>query len=437
MKGLIFTYGMCYGGAVVSLFNPFAGLLIYICFAIVKPEQLWPWSVPQGNYSRTVAIALLIGWALKGFGSWRLGQAWFVIVGLVGYFFCAILSALQAPNQEVAWMFVDAIFKIVLPCIVGISLVHSVQQIKQIAWVIVLSIGYLAFTENEKYLMGELYDRDNLLAHMMVVGAGVGLFLGLQAQGWWRKLIAFGLTGLMVHAVLFHGSRGGMVGLLVIGVLALFFVQRNLKSYLSLALLLALGLSFAGKQVQERFSTIFASAKERDSSAQSRLDLWRDMLDATKRRPVLGAGPSHWPLLAAGYGWPPGKQGHGLWLQLSAELGVPGALGLLIYYGVCVMKLLPYARGTRVVPDPWLRGLAQMSIASLLAFMVEAQFGSFSTMEAPYYVGLLGAATLKLLSLRDDRDAEEIEPLVSSIAGDHLAENPAASLLGEPFWNRT
>ena len=38
MKGLLFTYALTYGGAVVSLFNPFYGLLIYVCFAIMRPE---------------------------------------------------------------------------------------------------------------------------------------------------------------------------------------------------------------------------------------------------------------------------------------------------------------------------------------------------------------------------------------------------------------
>ena len=40
MKGLIFTYLLTYGGAAVSLFRPFTGLLIYVCFAIIKPDAL-------------------------------------------------------------------------------------------------------------------------------------------------------------------------------------------------------------------------------------------------------------------------------------------------------------------------------------------------------------------------------------------------------------
>src|SRR5207249_1975903 len=72
MKGLIFTYILTYGGAIIAPFRPFAGLLIYICFATIKPEALWYWSVPKGNYSRIIAIALLLGWAAHGFGRFQL-----------------------------------------------------------------------------------------------------------------------------------------------------------------------------------------------------------------------------------------------------------------------------------------------------------------------------------------------------------------------------
>ena len=69
MKGLIFTYVLTYGGALLAVFNPYVGLLIYVCFAIIKPEAMWHWNVPIGNYSRIVAIGLLLGWLLNGMGN--------------------------------------------------------------------------------------------------------------------------------------------------------------------------------------------------------------------------------------------------------------------------------------------------------------------------------------------------------------------------------
>src|SRR5690242_19399544 len=132
--GLLFTYALTYGGAVVSLFNPWIGLLIYVCFAILKPSSLWHWSVPaDGNFSRIVALGLLTGWALHGFGDWNLGRARGVTKALVAFLGWSLLSALFARYSENSWGFVEELLKIVLPFLVGITTIHSLKQLKQLA----------------------------------------------------------------------------------------------------------------------------------------------------------------------------------------------------------------------------------------------------------------------------------------------------------------
>src|SRR5262249_4810833 len=128
MKGLLFTYLLTYGGALTSLFNPFIGLLIYICFAIIRPESMWHWSGPAGNYSRIVAIALLMGWALHGFGNWSFGRARGIIVAFITFWLWIFASALQAENPGVAFAFVEAMAKVLLPFIAGITLLDSVPK---------------------------------------------------------------------------------------------------------------------------------------------------------------------------------------------------------------------------------------------------------------------------------------------------------------------
>ena len=62
MKGLIFTYGLTVGGSATALLNPFYGLLVYVVFAIIKPDAMWPWAVPKGRYSLLIALCMVVGW---------------------------------------------------------------------------------------------------------------------------------------------------------------------------------------------------------------------------------------------------------------------------------------------------------------------------------------------------------------------------------------
>src|SRR5262249_46575156 len=150
MKGLIFTYGMTALGAVASLFDPFTGLLVYVCFAIVRPDFMWRWSVPQeGRYSFIVGCALIVGWFLKGMGTWKLGKAWYVVGLMAAYWAWAAFSNAQGLEPEPrGYEFLTFLAKVFVPFLVGVTTVTSVARLKQLAWVIVLSNAYVAYEMN-------------------------------------------------------------------------------------------------------------------------------------------------------------------------------------------------------------------------------------------------------------------------------------------------
>ena len=409
MRGLLFTYVLTYGGAVVALFNPFFGLLIYICFSIIRPEALWSWSLPGGgHFSRIVAVAALGGWALQGFGNWNLGRSRVVVVALLGYWAWAALGAVFAPNQLVAWHFVTELTKVVLLFLVGITLIDSVQKLKQLAWVMVLSATYLAYECHVAYYTG-FYNLDligfasygsNGLSCAMVSCAGLAFFLGLYSRNWFTRILAFGAAALMAHVPMMALSRGGILALIVTGGVSFLLIRKQPKHYVYLALAVLVGLRLAGESVREHFLSAFADVEQRDASAQSRFDLWEDCWDVVTKSPVMGTGPDHWPLLAESYGWPAGKEAHSTWLQTAAELGFPGMGLLLAFYSSCVWRLWQGTRITEQTLDPWTIYGAPMVIASLAGFSVAAIFITFEGLELPFFVTLLGAGILKLAASR-------------------------------------
>src|SRR5437867_6159377 len=154
----------------------------------------------------------------------------------------------------------------------------------------------------------------------MVTGVGLSLFLALAVESWGLKALAAAATLLMVHVILFSFSRGGMLALVITGCVGFVLLPKQPRHYLVFAVFAAAAFYLAGPEVRARFSTIFAESGQRDASAESRLDLWRDCLDVISKYPLCGVGPDHWQLVAHEYGWPRGKLAHTLWLQIAAEL---------------------------------------------------------------------------------------------------------------------
>jgi len=308
----------------------------------------------------------------------------------------AQLGGLFARNQLVSDEFLDSMTKIIVPCFVALTLIDSVAKLKQLAWVITLSIGYVAFHENEAYFSNPLVHRDNVVAHTMAIGVSVAFFLGLYSQYWWQSILAYFCAAVMVHGVEIHNSRGAMLGILVLGLGTFALMERKPRHYWMFALGLLAALWLAGPAVQERFATIFASEEQRDASAESRLQFWAGMLRGIRAHPVLGVGPDHWHLVSEEYGLPAHREGHNLWLQVAAEHGLPGIAALVTFYLLTVKRLLPLARRKEKAADPWIGLLACTVLATILGYMTEAVFGSFRTLEAAYYVAILGAGALMM-----------------------------------------
>lgn len=429
MKGLLFTYALTYGGAVVSLFNPFYGLLIYICFAIIKPESLWHWVVPAGNYSRIVAIALLVGWAVNGFGNWSLGKAKLPVYCLIGFWCWAAVSGLGAEDSSLTLGFLESKGKIVLPVVVGATLIRNFAQVQQLAWVITLSMGYVAYDLNASYYAGfnrlEQYGFGGMDNNSVTIGlvacVPLAFFLGLATRPLWAKCVAFACSALMTHAVFFSFSRGGMVALVVAGVATFLMLPRTPIYYGLFGLGVVVALLMAGREVQEEFASSFADEEELDWAAESRVHLWGIALQMTANNPIFGVGPDHFPHHVYQYSiesnykerFVQGKECHSLWMQQMAETGIPGVAFLVAFYGLTMSRVQSAARNMRNSGDSFVNNLPGMILPSLVAFAVAAQFVSLEGLEVPYYIGLLGVGAIIIVENQHRRSAKNSVPSVS------------------------
>lgn len=432
--GLLFTLLMTYGGSVVALFRPYYGFLIYVAFSIMRPESLWHWSVPPGSYSRTIAIALLIGWLLNGCGNIALGTAWRPMIALAGFWIWAAVSTFFCEYPQDGMRFLENIIKIILPAFAGLTLITSRRDIHLLSWTIVASQGYVAWDLNMSYFSG--FNRlqevgfggmdNNSLTIGLVTGVGFSFFLALSEPVWWSRWIAYLAAAFMTHAVFFSFSRGGMLGLCVVGAASLYLIPKSPKNLGLMFLGFVAAALMAGPEVLDRFGTITQNslAKGDDSnveeSAESRIHLWKICLQMTAESPLVGVGPDHFINYVQNYPidtpkgqiiYPKGKEAHTLWLQIAAELGIPGVLFLAAYYGLTIKLLWRFTKYDKADSQGLTPGAtARMVAAALVGFVVSAQFVSLEGLELPYYVGIVGLGCLKLDGLYPAEQSEAEEP---------------------------
>ncbi len=405
MKGLLITYLLTGTGGSMALFNPFYGLLAFAALSIIKPEAMWPWAVTSGRYSLIVAIAMLVGWSYSRRATFNFGRSTVPVGILFAYLGWSVFLSLFASGQAEAWLYVETMTKIFVPFLVGLTAIDSTKRLKQLAWTIALCEGYVALEFNRVYFSGynQLAEEgfgtldNNSAAIALVTALGVSTYLGVSAQRLWVKCLAFSLTAFMGHAVLFSYSRGGMLAMVVAAVVGFLVLKKRPMHYVGFALVAVLGFSQASPEIKARFMSSFGNEHgEREASAQSRVDLWKNCWNEMQNHPVMGCGPNHFPLVAPKYGWARGKEAHSLWMQTGAEMGFTG-LGLLLgFFLLMIVRMWVLTWKQAELADPWHGVVARMVITSLVGYVVAAQFVSLESLEMPYFVALLGAGVLKL-----------------------------------------
>ena len=147
-----------------------------------------------------------------------------------------------------------------------------------------------------------------------------------------------------------------------------------------------------GPQILARFRNHPRRRSRADASAQSRLDLPRDCYSVMMSNPITGIGPGtgRWsPRATAGR---PGRR-RTFWLEVGAEIGIPRALAMVVFFVVVVDRLAAHPAARRPVVRLHGRSFA---FTGLVGFMVGAQFVTSEVTEIPFFVALVGLSASQL-----------------------------------------
>ncbi len=419
-------------GTLGALFNgPIWGLTIYYLFAVLRPQYLWKWVLPNGvEWSLYVALATLGATALHRLGFYpepdmaTRPKIRFTMGHLVlpAFALWLLLSYLLAFDQSAAKQIMIDYSKILLMMAASILIVRQVWHIWLLSLVSVLSLCYIAYEVNFMYAlqnyMGIYHNGyggldNNGAGLMLAMGVPFCLFIWDSHRSAWRWFFA-AMIPVLLHAILMTYSRGAMVALLAIAPVMYLRSRRKammMVAFIGVAIVIPI---LAGAQIRERFFSVQKYGE--DKSAQSRFSSWRAGIGIAKDFPMFGIGPRNSPLVIVRYGADTeGRVIHSQYVQIAADNGFVGVALYIGLLGCSLWNLRHVRRATRSTQsdgDRRIYGLACAIEGSLLVFATGALFLSLEVFELPYLLIMLALQfPLALQVERENADAVQAVPV--------------------------
>jgi probable O-glycosylation ligase (exosortase A-associated) len=388
--------------------GPVWGLTIYYIYAVLRPQFLWQWALPEVPWSFIVACSVLAsvvlippgppaGVVARG-GNQRLNWGHRTVLLFGGWI---SLTYITARHPDVSYPFFIEYLKIFVMFFVGAFVLRTIGEIWTLYVASAAILGYISIEMNDIYLRMQylyLYRRgycgldNNGAGLMLAMGVPMCFYAWEGMKSRWRWLFLAMLPAIM-HAVFMSYSRGAMLSL--IPGAACWLIRSRYKVKVAL-LLVCLGMLIpvlAGKEIQARFES--TADYDADASAQSRLTTWKIAWRMTLENPIFGLGIRNSNLYTHEYGADmQGRTIHSQYLQTSADSGLVGLVLYLLALFVVWRVVCRVMRDTRHRDD--LEGRRAYAIAagveaSMVVFCFGAAFLSLENFETPYIMLLLGS----------------------------------------------
>ncbi len=339
-------------GAAWALFNPVYGIYTYFLdYYAHPPLRWWGKGLPQLRWSFIAAIITLVAYfihrrKLPSMTINRHPQTKWLICLLITAFAVSPLAVWPEKNWE-------SLFELAKLVVLYFLIINTVRTRKDFRLLILLHIlggmywGYDAYT-NPNRVAGRLMNvggpdtlNDNqTAAHLLILLplAGVNLISGK----WWEKAISILAIPLLINTFILCNSRGGLVALLAVTVVALVIAKGKTRLQAVLGIV-AGGLIFLNlvdpQFIDRQLSTL---EYEEDTSATGRLDSWMGAVELIKDHPFgTGGGgfdflsPKYIPDIVAAYA----EKGdeyrtvHNTFLLAASEWGILGLVFFLAFIG--------------------------------------------------------------------------------------------------------
>src|SRR5574337_60621 len=236
----LFVFGML----PYILMRPYVGLLVWSWLGYMNPHKLCYGFAISFPWVQLVAIVTLASWLFSKEGKKLPWSA--ISVLLVMLLFWTGLTTLTAVVPDAAWSKWREFGKVLVMVFVTLILVNNRERIHWLVWMIVVSLGFYGvkgglFTVTHGGANNVLGPPNSFIADNNALALALCMMLPfmryLQLHSSWKSVrIALGVGMLLTCvAVLGTYSRGGLIGLAVIGAALLVKSRRRLTVVLIFA----------------------------------------------------------------------------------------------------------------------------------------------------------------------------------------------------------
>lgn len=335
----------------------FLGMLAYVFVEYMRLSAQYP-IIRVVDIGKVVIAVSLLGWLFARRVPGKRPAVQLVDAAILALVLAAFVSACFAHYQQTAWgEFVDILRWAVIYFLIGRIVVSSWRQRIFVFLLLLLNLKMAQAAIRHFHAAKEFGRSAEYLARIGVGAGSVGFFgnagdFGVAMCVVWplagilllveKKLIprlillaAFlGISG----GIIVCGSRGAVLGAVVAALAAWARNPRRLGAAV-LFLLFIPGVYYVLPEAsKERFRS--ALHWQQDATARSRIGFWKAGLKMLGDHPLLGVGPGNFSLsYAEKYAAPGDEPGtwatHSIYLQALSELGVAGAIPVLLLFFGC------------------------------------------------------------------------------------------------------
>jgi probable O-glycosylation ligase (exosortase A-associated) len=301
-------------------------------------------------------------------------------------------------------LFTDEFLKSVVLFVVLVGAVRDVGDVERLAFAYLLSVGVYAAVvlsrfhlgAGEQWRLGSLYYYDaNEFATVAVMSLPLGVYFVVRQGPLWQRLACAAAVMVLAVGIIWAGSRGGFLALIAVGgfLLLRYRAIRVGWRIVTTALLAVVFAATATDKYWESMRTILAPQSDYNVTDEAgRVKVWKRGMGYMLQHPVLGVGAGNFPtaegtispLIKAspinkGVKW---SVAHNSFLQVGAELGIPG---LLLFLSM-LLSAFAALRAVQRSPHPVTPGersspsaqLAQTFAAALVGYIVGGFFLSLA-----------------------------------------------------------